>query len=107
MLANVVEGATRPSQTITWTRSDGSAEDLTGATLTGTIADAQGTVRAIAGTLTLVSASAGQFRWDFAADDVATVGLHSVQFTATFGTAPTTARTYAVGWYVYPTQQVV
>ena len=48
-LAHAVAGATRPSQVITWTRDDGTAEDLTGATITGKIRSlADGTTRDIA-----------------------------------------------------------
>lgn len=99
MLVNAVQGAQRPSQLITWTDEDDSALSLTGATVTGVIVDVAGNVRAISGNLT-PTASAGEFRWDYSAEDVATVGSFMVQFTATFGTAPTPARTYATPWEV-------
>ena len=100
-LAAAVAGATRPSQVITWTRDDGNAEPLTGATLTGRIRDrTTGVSRAIAGTLTLVNEAAGVFRWDYAAGDVATAGVYDVQFTAAFTTGQTPARTFVSQWTV-------
>jgi hypothetical protein len=96
-----VAGATRPSQIITWQRADGNAENLNSATLTGRIRDrSTGVSRAIAGTLTLVDAAAGVFRWDYAAGDVATAGVFDVQFTAAFETGQTPARTFASQWTV-------
>lgn len=105
-LAYAVQGALRPSQIITWTRSDDTAEVLTGATITGTIKNDAGTVRAIAGTLTVTDGATGTFRWDYAAGDVATAGIYTVQFTAAFGSSPTPARTLKAQWLVYETQTV-
>lgn len=100
-LATAVQGALRPSQLITWTDADGDAVDLSGATLTGRIRSIQsGTARDIAGTLTITTAAAGEFRWDYAAGDVVDAGKFEVQFTATFGTSPTPARTFVGGWEV-------
>ena len=100
-LAHAVAGATRPSQVITWTRDDGTAEDLTGATITGKIRSlADGTTRDIAGTLSVTDAAAGEFTWAYAAADVATPGRFQVQFTAAFGTGATPARTDATNWEV-------
>ena len=36
-LATAIQGALHTGQTITWTRTDGTPQDLTGATLSGTI----------------------------------------------------------------------
>ena len=47
MLPDRVKGGLRPSQSIQWQREDGTAENLTGATLTGTITNrATATTRA-------------------------------------------------------------
>lgn len=100
-LASAVAGALRPSQIITWSREDGAAEDLTGATLTGKIRDAAGIVRAIGGTLTVSDGPSGQFAWVYDATDVATEGEYQVQFTATFPTQPSPARTIMTQWTVY------
>ena len=100
-LAAAVAGATRPSPIITWTRADGNTETLTSATLTGKIRDqATGTTRAIAGTLTVTDGATGQFRWDYAAGDVATAGSYDVQFIAAFATGQTPAKTFVAQWTV-------
>lgn len=100
-LASAVAGALRPSQAITWTRGDGAAENLSGATISGKIRDAANSVRAIAGALVIIDGPAGQFRWDYAAADVVSGGEYQVQFTATFGLSPTPARTLVEQWTVY------
>ena len=100
-LASAVQGGLRPSQLITWTREDGDAENLTGATLTGTITNRTTTVtRAIAGTLAVTDATAGVFRWDYAAGDVSDAGEFDVQFAAAFGSGQTPARTFVARWKV-------
>lgn len=100
-LAAAVQGARRPSQTITWSDENGTAFDLTGATITTRIRNksTQTTVDSD-GTFTLTSAAAGQFRWDYSTADVETAGLFEVQFTATFGATPTPAKTIAELWEV-------
>jgi len=96
-----VQGGLRPSQSITWRREDATAEDLSGATITGKLRDrATGTSRAIAGTFSVTDGTAGAFRWDFAAEDVATAGTFDVQFTATFEAGQTPARTFVTQWTV-------
>ena len=86
---------------ITWRREDGTAEDLTGAAITGKLRDrATGASRPIAGTLSVTDGATGAFRWDFAAGDVATAGTFDVQFTAAFETGQTPARTFATQWTV-------
>jgi hypothetical protein len=101
-LAQAIRDSLRPSQIITWTRGDGTAENLTGATLTGKIRDnVAGVVRDIAGTLTVTDGSAGVFAWAYHADDVADAGRFMVQFKATFGDNPSPARTIASEWFVY------
>ena len=61
------------------------AKPLTGATLVGTITDADGISRAIAGVLTVTDGPNGIFTWAYATADTATVGRYTVQFTATYG----------------------
>ena len=98
-LADAVDGATRPSQTITWTRDDGTAEDLTGATITGTLKPRGGTARAVAGDLSVSDAESGVFVWTYDDADVVE-GLYEVQFQAAFGSDPTPAKTFVARWYV-------
>ena len=101
MLPNRVEGGVRPAQALTWKREDGSAEDLTGATLTGSIRNrATGETRAITGVLTVTDGPAGAFRWDISAADVAEAGRFDVQFTAAFAAGLTPARTFVEQWVV-------
>lgn len=99
MLADAIQGAKRPSQTITWTDEDGTAFDLTGATITARITRS-GVTTASDGTFTLTSAAAGVFRWDYSTTDVATAGKFTVQFTAAFASGITPARTMASRWTV-------
>lgn len=104
-LAAAVKGGLRPSQIVTWTRSDGAAEPLTGATITGTITNrATGVTRAIAGTLTVTDD--GEFRWDYVAADVSEKGEFDVQFNAAFGSGQTPARTFIERWTVHDYRSV-
>lgn len=101
-LAAAVTGGKRPSQTITWTDADGTALDLTGATLSGRIRDeSTKTARAIDGTLTITDATNGVFRWDYGTTDVGTAGLFTVQFVATYGSGVTPAKTITSQWVVH------
>lgn len=100
-LANAVKESLRPSQIITWTESDGTAVDLTGATITGKIRDAAGTVRDIEGTLTLTDPENGVFTWAYHADDVETAGNFDVQFTATYVSGITPGKTIVEPWMVH------
>jgi len=97
-----VQGALRPAQLIRWERDDGTAEPLTGATLTGTITNrATDTTRNIAGALAPTdNASVGEFRWDFAAGDVSDAGEFDVQFSAAFLAGASPARTFVARWKV-------
>lgn len=100
-LAAAVQGARRPSQTITWTDENGTALDLSGATITARIRNTTAnTTVASDGTFTVVTAASGIFRWDYSAADVATAGSYEVQFTATYVSAPTPARTILAPWVV-------
>jgi hypothetical protein len=101
-LPTAIQGALRPTLEITWYETGTSTPvDLTGATLTGLI-QAGATVVPIVGSLTITDATHGVFRWSLAAADVAQAGMLQVQFIATFGTAPTPAKTFTVGWLVEP-----
>lgn len=102
-LAAAIKGAKRPSQTITWTRADGIAEDLSGATLTGYIRNQRtGATRAIDGDLALVTAASGIFSWAYGDTDVSEAGeSFEVQFVASFGSDPTPAKTVSASWMVY------
>lgn len=103
-LAAAVKGGARPSQAIAWQRDDGTAEDLSAATLTGWIRNrATNATRAIAGTLTVTDGPTGAFRWDYAAADVAEAGAFDVQFNAAFGSGQTPARTFVARWVVQAT----
>lgn len=84
-LANAVEGARHTAQQITWQDENGTAVNLTGATITGyKKANSDGTITALDGTLTLVTAASGVFSWAYGAVDVGTVGKYKVQFIATY-----------------------
>jgi len=98
-LANAVEAARHTVQTITWTDDDGTAVNLTGATLTGKIRQ-DGTTRSVDGTLALVTAASGIFSWTYGALDVGTVGAAAVQFIATFADT-TKDKSYIELWYVH------
>lgn len=100
MLQRTVVG-TIATQPITWQLEDGSALDLTGKTISGTIqpADDTSASRAIAGVLALgADPSAGEFTWTYAAGDVNAVGVYLVQFKAV--QAPDTIYSFADYWIV-------
>lgn len=105
-LADAVADTLRPSQEITWLRSDGAAEDLTAATLSGVIRNNNtGVVRAIVGVLALTDAANGVFTWTYNAADVV-AGSYVVQFTAIFGAGLTPARTFESLWTVHAVHTV-
>lgn len=100
-LQNAFQGATHTGQSITWTRDDGSAQDLTGATLSGTITNVlTGTSVAIAGTLTATTPLSGILSWAYNAADVATAGQYRVQLLASYSGA--LDATYLADWLVLP-----
>lgn len=99
-LPDRVQGALRPSILISWYKG-ATPEDLTDATITGTIFNKYTCeVRAIAGTLTLIDADGGQFRWDLDAADVAEAGNFEVQFTAQYPSPPTPGKSFGENWTV-------
>ncbi|MGE3487914.1 MAG: hypothetical protein AB7L09_24600 [Nitrospira sp.] len=97
-LADAVQGATKPSQEITWTREDGEPQNLIEATLSGVIRN-KTTSRAIEGDLVVTDTDLGQFRWDFAAADVSIAGTFHVKFTASFPWQPD-VKSYEALWVV-------
>lgn len=100
-LADAIQGGKRPSQLITWKDQDGSVFDLTGATITARIIRRGASSATNSdGTFTLTDASNGVFRWDYSTNDVAVSGHYEVQFTATFGSNPTPAKTFLANWKV-------
>lgn len=102
-LPNWTQGARRPSMALTWyVLGTTTPVDLTGATITGLIRSSSGVgaATAITGVLTVTDGAAGQFRWDFSADDVANAGAFKVQFVATFGSNPTPAKTFKSDWHI-------
>lgn len=100
-LATAVKGGRRPSQTITWRREGGGVEPLTGATITGWLRGHNSrATRPIAGALVVVDGARGQFRWDYAAGDVAEAGTFDVQFTASFEGGASPAKTFVGEWAV-------
>lgn len=101
MLVDAVAGGKRPSQTITWADDAGTPLDLTGATITARIRNrSTGVAFNSTGTFTITNAAAGVFRWDYSTEDTATAGRYEVQFTATFGTAPTPAVAPMTNWRI-------
>jgi hypothetical protein len=100
-LASAIKDAKRPSQQITWSRADGTAEDLTAAIITGSIRSYRtGESRAIDGTLTVTDGENGVFTWAYGNNDIGEAGRFSVQFNAAFGTDPTPAKTFLAEWQV-------
>jgi len=104
-LSPAIQGAKRPSQSITWTRDDSAdtAENLTGATITAEILrEGELTSEDVTGSFVITNAASGVFRWDYSTADVAEPGTHRVQFTATFSETPTVAKTLIEAWTVEP-----
>lgn len=100
-LAAAIQGATRPSQQITWLDGDGQPVDLTGATITGRMRNKDtNAARDISGTLTVTDGTNGVFVWAYSTADVATAGGFDVQFTAAYGENPTPARSIKAAWTV-------
>jgi len=99
-LATAVDGALIPGQTITWTQIDGSVQDLRDATISGLLVDLRnGNTRAIAGTLVVADGENGIYTWSYDLTDVV-VGVYEVQFTATYPTGVSPAKTFVDSWRV-------
>ncbi len=100
-LEHAVAGAVRPNQSITWEDGDGVPLDLTGATITGKKRNLSSLATSnIEGALTVTDAVNGVFVWAYHANDVAVAGDFTVQFTATFPSAPSPARNWKADWSV-------
>lgn len=102
-LSNAVQGARHTAQVITWTDTEGDAQNLTGATVTGRLLNLSTyAATAITGALAVTSAASGIFTWTYSAADVATPGTYEVQFVATYGSPPndTTDKTLIERWVV-------
>jgi len=87
MSLDLVQGARHFGKTITWTREDGSAVDLTDAAITGRMEQigVASSARDIDGTLTGVSPyTTGIFTWAPGTTDVKDAGNFKVQFIATY-----------------------
>lgn len=99
-LASAIVGAQRPSQDVTWLREDDTPEDLTSATLTGTVIPRSTRIpQAIQGTLSVIDALNGIFRWEYALVDLV-AGYNDVTFEAAFPTGPSPAKTFKTVWFV-------
>ncbi|SRR6266540_1138767 len=100
-LQNAIQGQAHTGQSITWTRDDGTAQNLTGATLTGTITNVlTGVSVAIAGALTATTPLSGILTWAYASADVASAGQYRVQLLASYAGA--SDATYLADWLVLP-----
>jgi hypothetical protein len=100
-LPDGIQGSLKPGLDIAWTQADGTILDLNGAILTGKIFNVSDDfTRNITGLLTITSAIGGLFSWAFSAADVATRGLHWVQFSAAYPGDATPAKTFNCEWYV-------
>lgn len=101
-LAAAIQGAKRPTQTITWIDADGDAVDLTGATITARIRNYSSRVTVDSdGTFEVTDGPNGEFTWAYSSDDVAAAGLFEVQFTAAYGSQPTPAKTITETWQIH------
>lgn len=101
MLDASVQGSIANPPLITWNKSDDTAQDITGYTITGRLYSIERRVaRSITGTFDIVNASAGIFRWNRSTADVADPGIFEVQFTGTAAGIPNI--TYSELWEVLP-----
>lgn len=101
-LSSAVQGAKRPSQTVTLTDTDGTAVDLTGATITARLRNvASGAEANSDGSFVVTNAAGGVFRWDYGTTDVATAGRFQVQFNLAYSSGVTPMRTFVESWTVY------
>ena len=96
-LPDYVAGSLRPPMSITWV---GGINDLTGATISGTLKDMTTKAsRAIAGALAVTDGPNLQFSYDPDAADVV-VGFYEVQFNAAFPSGATPAKSFITTWNV-------
>lgn len=99
-LSNAVQGARHSGQQVTWSKSDGSAYDLTGATITARLRNKEtGAVIDSDGAFTLVTPASGIFNWAYGANDVANAGKFEVQFKAAYSDSKYD-KTFSADWEV-------
>lgn len=99
-LSKGVKGARHSSQRITWKKEDGTAYDLTGATITARLRNkATGQARAADGTFAIVTAASGIFDWTYGANDVSETGKFDVQFLASYSDSKSD-KTFLEEWIV-------
>jgi hypothetical protein len=99
-LSKAVKGARHSPQQITWKKSDGTAYDLTGATITARLINKKTRqARAADGTLTIVTAASGIFNWAYGANDVSEAGKFDVQFIASYSDSKND-KTFVEPWEV-------
>lgn len=100
-LDDTVVGANAVPQQITWTRTDGTAQNLTGYTISGRMYSVERqTSRAITGTFDDVTPASGIFIWNRSAEDVASNGVWLVQFKAT--NASNVVISFDTVWHIRP-----
>ena len=92
-LSPIVQGSIETAHTIAIKQGDGSAYDLTGASLSGIwwLHSSPGMVYAVTGPLTVTDAENGVFTWDKSEDDIGTPGVLKVQFIITAADGDTDA----------------
>lgn len=94
MTVTFKQGDRLPSLAVTAVQSDGTAYDLTGATVVFNMRDAEtGTVKVSRSAAVLVSGAAGTLRYDWASADLDTVGLYEGEFEATISSRKLTIPT--------------
>ncbi len=99
-LSKAIKGAKHSPQQITWKKSDGTAYDLTGATITARIKNkSTGQARAADGTFTIVTAASGIFNWAYGTNDVSEAGKFDVQIIASYSDSKND-KTFTEEWIV-------
>ena len=100
-LTPTVAGALRPGKQLTWIGEDGAVVDLTSATLSGQMYRRMTSdQRAIVGTLLIIDALNGVFRWDYDPADVV-AGTYNIEFRADYPGDPTPGKTFQARWQVH------
>ncbi len=99
-LSKAVKSARHSPQQITWKKSDGTAYDLTGATITARLKNkVTGQIRAADGTFAIVTAASGIFTWAYGTNDVSEAGKFDVQFIASYSDSKND-KTFIEEWIV-------
>ena len=98
-LDDTVVGANAVPQQITWVRTDGTAQNLTGFTITAQMYSIERrTSKAVTGTFSEITPASGIFQWNRSAGDVDTAGVWLVQFKGTNGSS--VIITFDVTWHI-------